>query len=258
MKDAPVPPPPRPIAAWAFHSYVRSLVGRHFAAVHWNQPVLEGEAGQRVVFVANHTNWWDGFLGYLAGARLGLHFHILMEAENLERYRMFKLIGALPMHRGSAAAAYRDLDRATRQLRRPRTGVWIFPQGGRRPPQEPFRGVERGAAQIALRLKQAVRVWPVAIRYAYLGEQVPDAFVWFGTPIVVQGVGESRESRRGLTGRIEAGMTDALSALDLLVREERLDGFAPLLRGRLSINKRLDQVRHRLGLLRGGFEDRNG
>ena len=258
MRDAAFPPPPGPIAAWAFHRYVRSLVGRHFAAVHWNQPVLEGAAAERVVFVANHTNWWDGFLGYLAGARLGLHFHVLMEAGNLERYRMFKRIGALPLHRGNAAAAYRDLEHATNQLRRPRTGVWIFPQGGRRPPQEPFRGVERGAAQIALRLNQAVRVWPVAFRYAFLGEQVPDAFVWFGAPIVVHGGEGSQESRRDLTGRIEAGMTDTLSALDLRVGGERLDGFAPLLAGRLSINKRLDRVRHRLGLLRGGFEKRNG
>ena len=258
MRDASVPPPPSAIATWAFRRYVRSLVGRHFAAVHWNQPALEGEAGQRVVFVANHTNWWDGFLGYLAGARLGLHFHILMEAENLERYWMFKRIGALPMHRGRAAAAYRDLEHATDQLRRPRTGVWIFPQGGRRPPREPFRGVERGAAQIALQLDQAVQVWPVAFRYAFLGEQVPDAFVWFGTPITVQGGGERRESRRELTRRIEAQMTDTLSALDLLVGGERLDSFSPLLTGRLSVNKRLDQVRHRLGLLRGGFENRNG
>lgn len=258
MRDASIPPPPGAVATWVFRRYVRSLVRRHFAAVHWNQPVLGGEAGQRVVFVANHTNWWDGFLGYLAGARLGLHFHILMEAENLERYRMFKRIGALPMHRRSAAAAYRDLEHATSQLRRPRTGVWIFPQGGRRPPQEPFRGVERGAAQIALRLEQAVLVWPVAFRYAFLGEQVPDAFIWFGTPIEVQGGEGGRESRRELTRRIEAEMTNTLSALDLLVREERLDSFSPLVTGRLSINKRLDQVRHRLGLLGGRFEDRNG
>ena len=258
MSDASSPPPPGPIAAWAFHRYVRSLVGRHFAAVHWNSPVLEGEAGERVVFVANHTNWWDGFLGYLASARLGLHFHVLMEAENLERYRMFKLIGALPLHRGSAAAAYRDLEHAANQLRRPRTGVWIFPQGGRRPPQEPFRRIQRGAAQVALRLTEAVRVWPVAFRYAFLGEQVPDAFVWFGAPIVVRGGEESREARRDLTGRIEAGMTATLSALDLRVGGESLDGFAPLLTGRLSINKRLDRVRHRLGLLRGTFEGRNG
>lgn len=253
-----VPAPPRPVAAWAFHRYVRSLVGRHFAAVHWNEPVLEGDAAAHVVFPANHTNWWDGFLGYLAGARLGLHFHILMEAENLERYWAFKLIGALPMHRGNPSAAYRDLDLAARHLHRPGTGLWIFPQGARRPPQEPLRGTERGAAQIALRLNRAVRVWPVAFRYAHLGEQLPDAFVWFGTPFMVQGGGEGRASRRGLTSQIEVGMRDALEALDSRVREERLDEFTPLLTGRLSVNKRLDRLRHRLGLLRGRFEVRNG
>jgi 1-acyl-sn-glycerol-3-phosphate acyltransferase len=237
---------------------VRSLVARHFAAVHWNEPVLEGDASEHVVFVANHTNWWDGFLAYLAGARLGLHFHILMEAENLDRYWMFKLIGALPMHRGSPSAAYRDLDLAVRHLHRPGTGLWVFPQGARRPPQEPFRGTERGAAQIALRLNRAVRVWPVAFRYAHLGEQLPDAFAWFGTPVVVQGIGEGRESRRGLTGRIEAGMTETLEALDRRVRAEQLDEFAPLLAGRLSVNKRLDRLRHRLGFLSGRFEARNG
>jgi hypothetical protein len=59
-------------------------------------------------------------------------------------------------------------------------------------------------------------------------------------------------------GRIEAGLRATLERLDQLVAEEALDAFEPLAKGRLSVNKRLDRVRHAVGLLAGRFEPRNG
>jgi hypothetical protein len=60
-----------------------------------------------------------------------------------------------------------------------------------------------------------------------------------------------------MTG-IEAKLADTVRALDALVGAERLEAFRPLAPGRLSVNKRMDRVRHALGLLRGPFEARNG
>ena len=57
-----------------------------------------------------------------------------------------------------------------------------------------------------------------------------------------------------LQGRLER----TVAGLDELVARERLDAFAPLTLGRLSVNKRLDRFRHAVGLLRGPFEARNG
>ncbi len=215
-----------------------------------------------VLFVANHTNWWDGFLACLTTARLGLHFHVLMEAQHLERYWGFRWVGALPMRRESPHGAYHDLERASLVLRRPATGLWIFPQGSRRPPEEPIAGTERGAAHLVLGADRPLTIRPVGFRYRYRGEQIPDAFVWLGRAFTVDPGATPATARRlrrkQLAERIEARLSETVGELDERLATEDLSDFTVLLPGRLSINKRLDRVRHALGLLNGPFDDRNG
>jgi 1-acyl-sn-glycerol-3-phosphate acyltransferase len=177
-----------------------------------------------------------------------------MEAQHLARYRVFLRLGALPLRREPARAAYADLEAAASHLR-PGVGLWIFPQGGRRPPSVPVARCERGAAHLVLRHPAPVRVCPVALRYTFVGEQLPEAFVMVGEAWMPAVSGLDRAAL--MTG-IERKLGDTLDALDALVRAERLDAFRPLAPGRLSVNKRLDRVRHAVGLLRGPFEARNG
>lgn len=248
--------PLHPLPVRAFHRYVRRLVRAHFTAVHLHRtgaaPDPEREA---VVFFANHTNWWDGFLAWLLGARLGLRFRVLMEARHLARYPFFRRIGALPLDRESAPGAWRDLEEARRGLE-PGVGLWVFPQGSRRPAAEPVRGIERGIARLAVEARVPVRFVPVAFRYAWVGEQLPEAFVLVDESWVV-GPGGTPE-RRAFAAEVEQRLAAAVARLDRLVTTERLDAFESLAEGRPSLNKRLDRVRHRLGLLRGPFEARNG
>lgn len=242
--------------ASGFERYLRRLAGRHFAGVHL-QPVrapLEFTAAEPVLFVANHTNWWDGFLAYLVGRELGTTFHVLMETRHLTRYRFFLQVGALPLDRSSAPRAYADLERA-RVVLRPGAGLWVFPQGARRPAGEPVARLESGAAHLALTAAVPVRICPVAFRYGYVGEQLPEAFVRVGESWLVQPGGGNR---RGLTQEIGARISAVLDELDADRAAERLTAFRPLVRGAPSLNKRLDRFRHRVGWLAGPYEERNG
>jgi chlorobactene lauroyltransferase len=255
--NLPYPPPPRAPAAWLFDRYIRGQVRRHFTAVHWaarGRPE-RWDRGLPTLFIANHTNWWDGALACLVTGRLRLRFQVLMEAEHLARYRIFLRVGALPMRRGRPRQAYDDLSAASGYLQ-PRAGLWVFPQGRRRPPREPVTGCERGAAQLAHRAGRPLRVCPVAFRYSFVGEQLPEAFVFVGEEWRVEpGAFSGREP---LMAQMEARLGATVRELDELVDQERLDGFLPLAKGRLSVNKRLDRFRHAVGLLRGPFEARNG
>lgn len=252
--------PSLPPSAWlaaGFERYVRRLAQRHFTALHLHRPPATASAlpaDLPNLFVANHTNWWDGFVAYLTGRALGTTFHVLMEARHLARYRFFLRVGALPLDRASAAAAYADLERAAAVLV-PGNGLWVFPQGGRRPSGEPVDRLESGAAHLALRCRSPVRLVPVGVRYAFLGEQLPEAFIWVGEPWVVL-PGES--DRQTLTDRVTERLSAVLADLDRAVRAEDLAPFQPLVSGSLSLNKRLDRWRHRLGRLDGRFEARNG
>jgi hypothetical protein len=248
-------PPPSPVALWLFERYLRREAGRHFSAVHWTRATHDGPGSSLpTILVANHTNWWDGFLAFLVTRALRLEFRILMEAQHLARYRAFLRLGALPLDRRRARASYADLEVAASHLR-PGVGLWIFPQGSRRPPAEPVTGCERGAAHLILRHKGPVRLCPVAFRYTFFGEQLPEAFALVGDTWTPETAGLDRAS---LMTDIERRLGKTVSALDVLLEGERIDAFQPLVPGRLSVNKRLDRVRHAVGLLRGPFESRNG
>jgi 1-acyl-sn-glycerol-3-phosphate acyltransferase len=253
------PEPPGPIASGLFERYVRRQAGRHFAGVHWSARALPDRWDLDVptVFIANHTNWWDGFLAFLVARSLGLGFQVLMEARHLDRYRTFLRLGALPLRRDRPREAYADLTAAVAYLR-PRVGLWVFPQGARRPPSEPVAGSGRGAAHLALAYGRALRFCPVAFRYGFVGEQLPEAFVLVGEEWVYA-PGPNRSARRApLMAGLERRLSATVDALDRLVREERFAEFEPLAAGRLSVNKRLDRFRHAVGLLGGRFEARNG
>lgn len=212
------------------------------------------------IFVANHTNWWDGFLAFLLTRELGLSFQVLMEARHLARYRVFLRLGALPLRRDRAREAYADLEAASGYLR-PGVGFWVFPQGERRPPAASLVRCERGAAQLALGHPGPVRICPVGFRYAFVGEQLPEAFAMVGDEwLLPESPSPDRERprRETLMAAIEDRLSHTVAALDALVGAERLKAFRPLAGGRLSVNKRLDRFRHAIGLLRGPFVARNG
>ncbi len=254
--------PPREWLARGLGRYLERLAARRFAAVWWHRPV-DWDPEPPTIYVANHTNWWDGFLAYLTGRRLSRVFHVLMEEEQLARYGFFRRVGALPLDRRSAARAYAQLDMAARTLM-PGRGLWVFPQGARRSWREPVAAIERGAAQVALLAAGSVRICPVAFRYEYTSEDRPEAFVLVGDR--VPGIGDresgvsrvSRDERIALSERIERMLAGTVAALDHLLERENLAGFEVMVPGRFSMNKRLDRLRHWLGLLPGEFEARNG
>jgi len=264
------PPPPGPLAVRAFARYVRWQARRNFAAVRWHGRARLGADVARapVVLVANHTNWWDGFLSCLVSRELGLGFRVLMEERNLARYRAFLRIGALPIRRTTPQERWADLEAARAHLL-PGVSLWVYPQGERRPAAEPVgaaaggRPLERGAAQLALAaaaaLGRPVPLCPVAFRYAFLGESAPEAFVLLGEPWRVEGAGPATPGRRRALGdEIERRLAATVAELDARLAAEAVADFTPLVPGRLSINKRMDRVRHAMGLLDGPFEARNG
>ncbi|HEX5385640.1 MAG TPA: lysophospholipid acyltransferase family protein [Gemmatimonadales bacterium] len=207
------------------------------------------------VCVANHTNWWDGFFAFLLSRAAGWDGRLLMDAGQLARYPPFRRVGVLRIRRDPPRAAYDDLRAADAELR-PGSVLWIFPSGARRPERERPARFERGAAHLVLAHGAPVRICPVAFRYGYLGEQLPEAFALTGRPwIVAAGQGTDR---RALTEELERAVAGAVDRLDARLAAESLSDFRLLVQGRLSVNKRMDRFRHAVGLLRGPFEARNG
>jgi len=251
----PPPPAPRPAAAWAFSWYVERLARGTFASVRWHSRSdwRRWDPAVPTLAIANHTNWWDGFLSHQVSRAMGRDFRILMERQHLDRYKAFYRIGALPMERRSAPQAMRDLATATACLV-PGGMVWIYPQGQRRPAGEVPRDLEHGAAWMVRRHAGPLRVLPVAFRYPFLSEQRPEAMVLLGEPWTVEA---DRPDRAAITDRLTTMLGVTLAALDADLAVERLESYDLLVAGRPSINNRMDRVRHALGLL-DEYQPRNG
>lgn len=248
------PPPPRAQAARGFAWYLDRLARRTFTTVRWHRAPDAAPPTLPILVIANHTNWWDGFLSHQVSRAMGRHFRILMEAEHLARYPAFRWIGALPMERRSRTQGMRDLAVATACLA-PDALVWIYPQGRRSPAPAPLERLEQGAAWMLLRHEGPLRVLPVGFRYPFTSEQLPEACIRFGAPWDVEpGHGLDRAA---VTARMAAMLTDTLVHLDADIAAEDFAEYETLVAGRASINLTLDRVRHRLGLLDRAPE-RNG
>lgn len=255
--------PARPHAAFeaGFLVYLRALMARRFHAVrlagaegaeHWDARIP-------TIAYANHSGWWDGFMGLLT-TNQALHgrFFVMMEERHLARYRFFTRLGAFGVNREHPREAMRSLAHATELLQAERSVLWIFPQGVLRPNDVRPLAFQSGASRLGLRALSthgAVRLLPVALRYEFLHEDRPEALIRLGDPELLTTPCPPRQ----LSARMEATLTSLLDDLHAEVANADLGGYLPLIEGGMSLNKRLDALKVRLGLLpREAFTPRNG
>ena len=66
--------PPGSLPIRVFDHYVRAQIRKHFSSARLAPVPQEWAVWDRSIptlFIANHSNWWDGFLGFVVGRELG-------------------------------------------------------------------------------------------------------------------------------------------------------------------------------------------
>jgi 1-acyl-sn-glycerol-3-phosphate acyltransferase len=165
-----------------------------------------------VLFVANHSTWWDPLvILHLSTDVLRVDAYAMMNARNLARVPFFRRVGAFGVDLESPADGARGIRYAAKLLRAPSPGqsraVWLFPQGEERPSHEPI--VARpGAAAIARVCGEHAQVVAVGLRYVFAAEERPQLAIAFG-PAARALTGVAAE-----TARQEAALTAVLARLD--------------------------------------------
>ncbi|MBN2362329.1 MAG: lysophospholipid acyltransferase family protein [Deltaproteobacteria bacterium] len=138
---------------------------------------------QPVLFVSNHTSWWDPmFLIYLSTRLVPLDGYALMDARNLRRRAFLGRLGGFGVDLDDPADRSAGLAYTAGLLDRPRRGVWIFPQGRERPCDERPLDFKPGAAVVAGRAPGCAVV-PVAFRYEFGSRERPEMLVSIGRPL---------------------------------------------------------------------------
>lgn len=173
-------------SAWferVFAAYNRNLIARRFEGlrVAGLEHLRGRESDVPLVLYANHSSWWDGLIAFQLGRFCGLEQYAMMEERQLLEYPFHRKLGAFGVVRESARDGVRSIEYAGGLLQKTSRALWIFPQGRTVPNDARPLVLYTGAARIIERVGLADAA-PVAIRYEFLDDYRPEAFVRIGAP----------------------------------------------------------------------------
>ncbi|MDR7038377.1 1-acyl-sn-glycerol-3-phosphate acyltransferase [Methylobacterium sp. BE186] len=251
-RGVPEPGPVSPLL-WRFMvAYFDRFLRRHLNAVRlarWGRPDGAAHPGPIVVY-CNHPAWWDAVTLILLGARLfpGRIHHAPFDADALERYAVFRRMGAFGVDLDSRRGAAQFLSASRAILGRPGRMLWITAQGRFADVRARPLGLRPGVARLPEIAPDAL-VLPLALEYAFWEERGAEAFAAFGTPIPAADL--LALPRPARLARLEADLgatLDRLSA-DVIAREP--GRFVGLVSGAKGVGGVYDSWRRLRALMAG-------
>lgn len=204
-------------------------------------PLPEPSDGPVIIYL-NHGSWWDGYLMYVIHRvvlRGRFDAHLLMEERQLRAYRFFTWSGAFSINRHNAEDTKRSQAYAAGLLRggKRARALFIFPQGRivhpDRRPLITFPGIARIISQVG-----PITLCPVALRYEFLGQQQPHAFIRIGPSHRPADPSDELSVLNEITERL----TRACDALHDDVIGGKLERYQTLLHGRHGVDQRFDRL----------------
>lgn len=219
----------------------------NFHAVHYRQAEPVATTDAPCIFVGNHSAWWDAHLPMVANeTRWQANGYVMVEDTQLRRYGFFRYVGAFSVNRHDGRSAMESLNYAVEKLvEAPRRMLLIFPQGeilaNDTRPLSFFSGTGRIVKKV-VEQRGGCDVYPMALRYEFIGEQKPDAFMSIGPTLRYRSDQKLLDARE-VTSALETAVTHALDQLRADITGYRFDTFTPLVKGRWSINRMWDAVR---------------
>jgi 1-acyl-sn-glycerol-3-phosphate acyltransferase len=99
---------------------------------HLHQITVEGQIdpphNRPVLYIANHSSWWDGLLIYFLRQTSARKHYVMMDEAQLRSRKLLCKLGAFSIDKSSPKRAIEALHYSAEQLRNGHA-VWIFPQG---------------------------------------------------------------------------------------------------------------------------------
>ncbi len=229
-----------------------------FGQVNLRQSGPPPEPDVPVILYGNHCSWWDGHLGMAVNEeRWHRDGYVMMEDKQLERYGFFRACGAFSLNRADGRSAMQTLDYAAELMTHgPGRMLLLFPQGeilaNDVRPLRLFNGVAHLVKKIVARAGYCA-LYPMALRYEFVGEQRPEAFISIGHPLTITPHTLPNPPKR-LTDQMEQALTQGLDQLHEDITRYQLDTFEACITGRWSINRWWDAVRGRRPMARVGHD----
>lgn len=238
---------------------IKSGLQGAFVRVNLRQASAVPGSNRPVILYGNHSSWWDGHLGMAVNEeRWHLDGYVMMEDKQLQRYSFFRSVGAFSLNRSDTRSAMHTLDYAAELMTQsPGRMLMLFPQGeilgNDVRPLAFFNGIAHLVKKIVERVGQCA-LYPMALRYEFIGEQKPEAFISIGEPLQL-----ARESLptpiKYLTGQMEVRLTQELDWLHRDVTMYQFTTFEACISGGWSLNRWWDAIRGRAPMAQVGREE---
>ncbi len=238
-----------------FSWYSRRQFKRYFNSVRVFMQAGVREMNPRipVIFYANHAYWWDGFWSQLCTEEFfHQNLHIIIEYQQLKKHRFFTRIGAFSIDRSRPRSVLDTLRYAAELITADsdrQNALWIFPQGKIEPvDQRPLLFLKGTASIVSRVLEKTPSIYLVSVvsRIEYLGEQKPELSLSFLEPRLL--TRDEYSNADDLTAYMQGTTERHLDELGGKIRKGRLDEALTLVKGRESINKRMEAVTRFFGL----------
>lgn len=201
--------------------------------------------GPPVLLFCNHSAWWDGHLVMALNEDRWLRDgYAMVEHKQLARYQFFRAVGAFSIDRQNARSAIETLNYCVEVMTTmPNVLMLIAPQGeilaNDIRPLNFFNGVGRVVKDVAEKAGTCI-AYPLALRYEFIGEQKPEAFLSVGAPLMWQRADAA--SAKDITAHMQSALTRELDGLRDDVMAYRLSSFETLVGGGWSINRWWDTL----------------
>lgn len=236
----------RTVLTWYFSrslrkTFFRCLIkGEHHISA-WHKDKKEHMPNIPLIVYCSHGGWWDAALAIaITNGRLQLESYGMMEEKQLKKYRFFTKVGMFSVHRSNARSAIQSLKYASELIKDSRKVLWMFPQGELI--HQEIRPIQTytGMANLVEMMGKAWCV-PVAIRYDFLHEQKPEAWLSIGEPELM--TAEAFGDKFSMTEHFRIRLTKLMDEVRVDVMEYRKNGYEVFLHGATSVEKRWDAVR---------------
>jgi 1-acyl-sn-glycerol-3-phosphate acyltransferase len=224
-----------------FKIYHNRLLKKHFYRIHLAGYELLKKIDTKLptILYMNHSNWWDGFMAFqLTSKYLGADDYLMMDIEQMKKYRFFKYVGVFSVNRTDAREGIESINYAAELLKNTKKYLWIFPQGVMQvqdfEPVKFYNGITRIAEKI-----ENVNLVPVSARYEFIMEQRPEVFLKIGEPDVIN---NSKDISKNFTEYLQNKLVNELAVLKQDVINKNFGDYKIIFTGNTSRNKAVDKL----------------
>lgn len=197
------------------------------------------------IFYVNHSNWWDGIIGYTMVRRV-FKGRLRLMIEEMNRFPLFQYIGCFPINKKTAQDAMKSLKYAATTLDKGDIYFWLFAEGIIRPPRNRNKNFQTGIAYLienAIKQYGGVNVAPISVDYSFLRQDKPEVIVEIGE---VKTYYEFNENRKEYCAKLSRSFEDFCEKQQIQISSGNFEGYRYLFKEKLSwwrdIERRLKNI----------------